>query len=188
MSKRAAHDAGKSFRSRVRRSSSLRSPIHPMQRDAFLKALAAELERHPVVGPGVVFRAAAPCKNLRRRCALRNGTRRGVLGRARRAAHSGGGSAPRNRNTTATPRFIGPSSVLAFFASRQRWSLPTKASMVWPGCARQSRSHLNCSGALTRARLDRPMRSCRAWFLWRAEGPPAQNSVKMAFKHPIRLE
>jgi hypothetical protein len=24
-----------------------------------LKALAAELERHPVVGPGVVFRAAA---------------------------------------------------------------------------------------------------------------------------------
>lgn len=35
------------------------APIHPMQRDAFLKALAAELERHPVVGPGVVFRAAA---------------------------------------------------------------------------------------------------------------------------------
>jgi hypothetical protein len=35
------------------------APIHPMQRDAFLKALAAELERHPVVGPGVVFRTAA---------------------------------------------------------------------------------------------------------------------------------
>jgi hypothetical protein len=35
------------------------APIHPMQRDAFLKALAAELERHPVVGPGVVHRAAA---------------------------------------------------------------------------------------------------------------------------------
>ena len=34
------------------------APIHPMQRRAFLKALAAELERHPVVGPGV-FRAAA---------------------------------------------------------------------------------------------------------------------------------
>jgi hypothetical protein len=35
------------------------APVHPLQRDAFLKALAAELERHPVVGPGVVFRAAA---------------------------------------------------------------------------------------------------------------------------------
>jgi hypothetical protein len=35
------------------------APIHPMQRDAFLKALAAELKRHPVVGPGVVFRATA---------------------------------------------------------------------------------------------------------------------------------
>jgi hypothetical protein len=35
------------------------APIHPLQRDAFLKALAVELERHPVVGPGVVHRAAA---------------------------------------------------------------------------------------------------------------------------------
>jgi len=33
--------------------------IHPLQRDAFLKALAVELERHPVIGPGVVFRCAA---------------------------------------------------------------------------------------------------------------------------------
>ena len=32
------------------------APIHPLQRDAFLKALAVE---HPVVGPGVVHRAAA---------------------------------------------------------------------------------------------------------------------------------
>ena len=32
------------------------APIHPMQRDAFLKALAVELERHPVVGPGLVHR------------------------------------------------------------------------------------------------------------------------------------
>ena len=31
-------------------------PIHPLQRDAFLKALAAELERHPVIGPGLVHR------------------------------------------------------------------------------------------------------------------------------------
>jgi hypothetical protein len=35
------------------------APIHPLQRDAFLRALAVELERHPVIGPGVVFRAAA---------------------------------------------------------------------------------------------------------------------------------
>jgi hypothetical protein len=35
------------------------APIHPLQRDAFLKALAVELERHPVVGPGVVHRCAA---------------------------------------------------------------------------------------------------------------------------------
>lgn len=34
-------------------------PIHPQQRGAFLKALAEELERHPVVGPGVMFRAAS---------------------------------------------------------------------------------------------------------------------------------
>ena len=26
------------------------APIHPLQRDAFLKALAVELERHPVIG------------------------------------------------------------------------------------------------------------------------------------------
>jgi len=30
------------------------APIHPLQRDAFLKALAVEVERHPVVGPGLV--------------------------------------------------------------------------------------------------------------------------------------
>jgi hypothetical protein len=35
------------------------APIHPLQRDAFLKALAVELERHPVVGPGLVHRVAA---------------------------------------------------------------------------------------------------------------------------------
>jgi hypothetical protein len=35
------------------------APIHPLQRDAFLKALAVELERHPVVGPGIVHRCAA---------------------------------------------------------------------------------------------------------------------------------
>ena len=35
------------------------APIHPLQRGAFLQALAVELERHPVVGPGVVDRCAA---------------------------------------------------------------------------------------------------------------------------------
>ena len=34
------------------------APIHPQQRDAFLKVLAIELERHPVVGPGLVHRLA----------------------------------------------------------------------------------------------------------------------------------
>ena len=37
------------------------APIHPQQRDAFLKALASELERHPVVGPGLVHRRPRMC-------------------------------------------------------------------------------------------------------------------------------
>jgi hypothetical protein len=28
-------------------------PVHRLQRDAFLKALAIELERHPIVGPAL---------------------------------------------------------------------------------------------------------------------------------------
>lgn len=35
------------------------APIHPLQRGAFPKALAEELEHHPVVGPGLVHRLAA---------------------------------------------------------------------------------------------------------------------------------
>ena len=35
------------------------APIHPMQRDAFLKALAVEVEQHAVIGPGVVHRCVA---------------------------------------------------------------------------------------------------------------------------------
>jgi hypothetical protein len=35
------------------------APIHPLQRGAFLEALAKELEQHPVVGPGLVHRLAA---------------------------------------------------------------------------------------------------------------------------------
>jgi hypothetical protein len=34
------------------------APIHPNQRDAFLKALAEELGKHPIVGPGLVHRLA----------------------------------------------------------------------------------------------------------------------------------
>ena len=34
-------------------------PIHPQQRDDFLRSLAAELRHHPVVGPGLVHRLAA---------------------------------------------------------------------------------------------------------------------------------
>jgi hypothetical protein len=34
-------------------------PIHPQQRGDFLQALAVELERQPVVGPGLVHRLAA---------------------------------------------------------------------------------------------------------------------------------
>jgi hypothetical protein len=36
--------------------------IHPLQRGVFLQALAKELERHPVVGPGLVHRLAAELK------------------------------------------------------------------------------------------------------------------------------
>ena len=35
------------------------APIHPSQRDAFFEAVAKELKRHPVIGPGLVHRCAA---------------------------------------------------------------------------------------------------------------------------------
>ena len=35
------------------------APIYPLQRGAFLQALAKELELHPIVGPGLVHRLAA---------------------------------------------------------------------------------------------------------------------------------
>lgn len=40
------------------------APIHPLQRSAFLQALAKELEPHPVVGPGLVHRL---CGDLQKR-------------------------------------------------------------------------------------------------------------------------
>ena len=62
------------------------APIHPLQRGAFLKALAEELERHPVVGPGVVHRCAA---DLQRRFGVEaqrsRPSRDTSSGRARRA-------------------------------------------------------------------------------------------------------
>jgi hypothetical protein len=61
------------------------APIHPQQRDAFLKALAEELERYPVVGPGVVHRCAA---ELQRRFVV--------------AAHSETSYGPRHRARQAT--------------------------------------------------------------------------------------
>ena len=35
------------------------APIHPQHRGEFLQALAGEIERHPVIGPGLVHRIAA---------------------------------------------------------------------------------------------------------------------------------
>jgi hypothetical protein len=80
------------------------APIHPLQRDAFLKALAVELERHPVIGPGVVFRCAA---ELQRRFgvtvhSVTSHTAELSRIRARHAA-ANLAEAP-DRNTTATPR------------------------------------------------------------------------------------
>jgi hypothetical protein len=43
------------------------APIHPLQRDAFLKALALELERAPAIGPGRrVSRRRAAAEDFRR--------------------------------------------------------------------------------------------------------------------------
>ena len=35
--------------------------VHPQQRDAFLKALASELEQHPIVGPALCTASAPSC-------------------------------------------------------------------------------------------------------------------------------
>jgi hypothetical protein len=48
------------------------APINPLQRDAFLKALAEELERHPVVGPACAPMRRRPAASLRRRRPQRN--------------------------------------------------------------------------------------------------------------------
>jgi hypothetical protein len=38
------------------------APIHPLQRGAFLQALATELERHPVVGPALCTAWPGSCR------------------------------------------------------------------------------------------------------------------------------
>jgi hypothetical protein len=39
-------------------------PLPPQDRDQFLRAICAELEKHPVVGPGLIHRV---CRDLQRR-------------------------------------------------------------------------------------------------------------------------
>jgi hypothetical protein len=62
------------------------APIHPLQREVFLQALAKELERNPVVGPGLVHRLAA---ELQRRYVVEVRKEAEIAGvsRYRRAAH-----------------------------------------------------------------------------------------------------
>ena len=55
------------------------APIHRLQRAVFLKALADELERHPVVGLGLVHRLAA---DLQKRFGVDFALRNIALGRA----------------------------------------------------------------------------------------------------------
>ena len=66
------------------------APIHPLQRGAFLQALAVELERYPVVGPALFTVAPRPCRrpSSSPRTAKRR-TRRDISGRANRRAPRG---------------------------------------------------------------------------------------------------
>jgi hypothetical protein len=60
------------------------APIYPLQRSAFLQALAKELELHPIVGPGLVHRLAA---ELQRRFVVQARTETGLAApRERQAA------------------------------------------------------------------------------------------------------
>jgi hypothetical protein len=65
------------------------APIHPHQRGTFLKALATELERYPVIGPGVVHRCAA---DLQRKYVVeaRNETSHSAGPRHLQASQAGG--------------------------------------------------------------------------------------------------
>jgi hypothetical protein len=61
--------------------------IHPLQRSAFLQALAKELEGHSVLGPGVVHRCAA---ELQRRYTVEAHTETAHAPRHLRASQAGG--------------------------------------------------------------------------------------------------
>jgi hypothetical protein len=63
------------------------APIHPLQRGAFLKALADELGRHPVVGPGLVHRLAA---DLQRRYVVEAQRETSLAAVARHLGQAGG--------------------------------------------------------------------------------------------------
>jgi hypothetical protein len=40
------------------------APIHPRERDQFLRDVAAELERYEVIGPGIVGRVVAKVQRM----------------------------------------------------------------------------------------------------------------------------
>jgi hypothetical protein len=63
-------------------------PIHPLQRGAFLIALAEELERHPVVGPSLVHRCAA---DLQRRFTVEAQREPSLAAEVRHRARQAGG-------------------------------------------------------------------------------------------------
>jgi hypothetical protein len=64
------------------------APIHPRQRDAFLKALAEELERHPVVGRALCTVALRTCSGASVSRLSGSSRSRDTLGRARQAAEA----------------------------------------------------------------------------------------------------
>jgi hypothetical protein len=55
-------------------------PIHPAERDTFLRDLAAELERHAVVGPRLAQRL---CADLQRRFTVEARSQAAIAGEAR---------------------------------------------------------------------------------------------------------
>ena len=97
------------------------APIHPLQRDAFLKALAVELERHPVVGRALCIEPPRSCRrpsSWRRIAKRRTPPSRDTSELAGRPAEpanwqSSGAFAPTSANQTRTKGKLGatPSAV-----------------------------------------------------------------------------
>jgi len=63
------------------------APVHPQQRDAFLKALAEELAQHPTVGPGLVHRL---CADLQKRYGVTAHSETSQTAERHRARQAGG--------------------------------------------------------------------------------------------------